>query len=85
MIPLEVHATDLFMDLVGTEMFPNDTKSILKILNKIVEEERERCAKVAEDFYSPVHTWASENSDRYQAQDEASRGIAAAIRKGETK
>jgi hypothetical protein len=45
--------------------------------------ERERAAKVAESYYGgPAHTYASENGDRYLAQDQASAGIARLIRKG---
>jgi hypothetical protein len=41
--------------------------------------ERERCAKIAREFFPPAHTYASENADIYHAQDSAAAAIANAI------
>lgn len=41
---------------------------------------RERCAKVVERLFEPVHTFSSENADLYRAQDRACELAAAKIR-----
>jgi len=41
---------------------------------------RERAAQTAATFFSPAHTYASENADIYRAQDDAQRRIAEKIR-----
>lgn len=47
----------------------------------ILDEEAEACAKIAERIYGGrAHTYASENADRYRAQDETCAKIADAIR-----
>lgn len=54
--------------------------SCLRSEAAIRADEREACAKVAETIFPPIHTWGSENSDRYHVQDETCQRIAAAIR-----
>jgi hypothetical protein len=51
----------------------------LECLSSAILAERERCAKIARNFFPPAHTYASEYADIYHAQDSAAAAIANAI------
>jgi hypothetical protein len=53
--------------------------STQEMVARAIMAERERCAKIAREFFPPAHTYASENADIYHAQDSAAAAIANAI------
>lgn len=54
---------------------------LLKLVEIARLEERERCAKIADEHARRNYPWGSENTDRYHAQADWAERIAAVIRR----
>lgn len=64
---------------------PTERFQLAEAIEQALRDERERCAKIAEAAFTPAHTYASENAERYHAFDDGQKHamvkIAAVIRK----
>jgi hypothetical protein len=72
-------AKDAYAPGFVTEPKSKVTLEKVERIARAILAERERCAKIARNFFPPAHTYASENADIYHAQDSAAAAIANAI------